>query len=79
MGDNGFKGVVGGGCGCYVVILLANLTLGAITSYYSVWELFHKQLPWWGAGLIGLVLGEVTMPLSLVLWILTSVGVNVHI
>jgi hypothetical protein len=69
--ENGFSC-----CGCLIVILV-NLTLGAWCFSYSLSTIFDKDAPWILDVLGGLVLGELTIPVALICWILTVAGVPV--
>lgn len=64
------------GCGCIptVIIFLVNVTIGA----WSVMEIlswFDKSIPTIGNVLIGLFVGEVSIPVAIVGWILRYFGV----
>ena len=64
------------GCGCMISILVANLSLGAFATDYSLWYILGKNIPWYGDMLIGLVAGEITMPLMFICFILRTCGVD---
>lgn len=61
-----------------LVVLAVNLTLGAWTFGYCVWWLFGKQAPIVASIIGGAVLGEVTVPLAVVLWVLDISGVHLR-
>ena len=66
------------GCGCTLLLLLVplNLILGTMAANYCVLSLFNKTIPTITALFIGLVAGEVTMPLAIVLYILRACGIH---
>jgi hypothetical protein len=62
------------GCLVWIIVLLVNLIVGA----WSVGEIlswFDKDIPTVFDALIGLVAGEVAIPVAIVGWILHSFGV----
>lgn len=65
-----------GGCGCFLLILFINLMFGGIASRYVVEILspaiVHKTviLPWIPAVIIGVIGGEVIIPLAVIIWII---------
>ena len=64
-------------CGCMVLFLIFNATAGFISVGYLMSTLADKTLPFWGQFLIGLIAGEITVPLALVVWILEICGVKI--
>lgn len=56
--------------GCCLGILLFNLILGAWSVNIILLEFLGKTIPWFGAMLIGLVAGEISVPVALVISIL---------
>lgn len=66
----------GAGCGCLLGILCLNVVLGGLSTAYCLFALTGRTIPWWGDALIGLVAGEVTVPLMIVLWLLSQFGVH---
>lgn len=69
------SGGCAGSCGCMLAILLFNVVLGAWTFSYDLWVLAGKTAPWWANVICGLLGGEVTVPLALILWVLSAAGV----
>ena len=63
-----------GSCGCLIIILVVNALLGA-WSVNVLLALFDKTIPLIGAILIGLVAGEITIPLAVIVAILQAFGV----
>lgn len=62
---------VGGGfCGCWTIILILNLLIGGFCTDYVLFSVLGKNIPWWADCLIGLFLGEFTIPAAIVCWIL---------
>lgn len=62
-------------CGCLIVILLLNLLIGAWSVNYLLSILLHTTIPFWGAAVIGLFGGEITIPAAIVVWVLHVCGV----
>jgi len=73
--NNGL-GILGGGCGCYLTVIVINLTFGAWCFSYSLNSFFGKDAPWYLDVVGGLFLGELTIPLAVVCFILNSIGVH---
>jgi hypothetical protein len=67
----------GGGVslGCFFSILLFNLILGGWSVSFLLTTLVAKTIPFWGACIIGLFAGEVTVPVAVIVWLLKSFGV----
>lgn len=65
--------IAGGYCGCWVIILLLNLALGG-WSVDLILSLFDKDIHWIGDVLIGLVIGQFTIPIAIVIWLLQLFG-----
>lgn len=65
-----------GGCGCLLGIIVAiiNLSIGAMSvNYILSW--FGKDIIWIGDAIIGLILGEISIPVAIVGWLLRLFGV----
>lgn len=63
-------------CGCLIILLILNLTLGAVCVQYDLYSLWGAELPWYGNVGIGLVAGEVAVPIAIVCWIVRQCGVD---
>jgi len=62
------------GCSIYLFILGLNLVLGTMSvNYILSW--FDKSIPLWGACIIGLIGGEITMPVAVIGLLLKCFGV----
>lgn len=62
------------GCLPIIIILVINITIGA----WSVGEIlswFGKDIPFIGDALIGLFVGEVSIPVAIVGWLLKLFGI----
>lgn len=62
------------GCATAIVVAIINLTCGA----WSIGEIlswFGKDIPFWGDGLIGLILGQFSVPIAVIGWVLRVCGV----
>jgi hypothetical protein len=71
-----FNGCFGlSGCGCMLLIIFINLTIGAWLFGYDVKCVFGKDVPLGLAMLGGLFLGEAAIPVSGILWIVGACGV----
>ena len=57
---------------------LVYVALGCITFSYSLWVIFGKDAPWYADLVGGILLGETTIPLGVILWILSLAGVITH-
>jgi hypothetical protein len=64
------------GCGCWIAVIILNLTLGAYCFSYSAHEIFGVEVPLILAVIGGLFLGELTIPVAVIVWILVSCGVH---
>lgn len=66
--------IVKGGCGCGIFVLLLNLIVGA-WSIIEILSWFGKSIPLLGSIVIGLFVGEVSIPIAIVGWILKACGI----
>lgn len=62
--------------GCLVAFFAFGITVGAFAFNYCVNFIFGVGLPWYGNVAGGLILGEFTVPLALLLWLLSLAGVH---
>ena len=62
-------------CGCWVAVLLINLTIGGWSVSYLLESFTGKVIPFVGAALIGLIVGEISIPVAIVVWLLRLFGV----
>jgi hypothetical protein len=69
--------IVGGGCGAIVMLLIINITVGALCFQYALWSIFAKDIPWYGDVMVGLVGGQFAVPVAFVCWIIRLCGVEV--
>jgi len=63
------------GCGCILLILAINLTLGAYCFNYCLGVIWGTQLSFGLAILGGLFLGEIAIPAAVICWLITLSGV----
>lgn len=63
------------GCGCIVLMLLINLSIGGWCTQYLLLTWFAKDIPWYADMIIGLFLGELTIPATVITFILKTFGV----
>ena len=70
--DNG-TGVVG--CGCWLIVLLINVSVGGWSVQYLIDVVFNEVIPFWGAAVIGLFVGELSIPAAIIVWLLKFFGV----
>ena len=62
------------GCGVVLFILLLNVTIGAWSVDYIL-NWFSRDIPWIGDAVIGLFVGELSIPVAIIGWILQLFGV----
>lgn len=62
--------------GCLLIVLLFNLAIGGICFDYCLYHVFGKNVHWFADVVCGLFLGEITVPLAIVLWILRAAGLE---
>jgi hypothetical protein len=62
-------GLFGGTCGCWILVLLINLTIGSFCLNYALDTIVGTTLPWLLAGVLGLFLGELTIPVAILCFI----------
>lgn len=68
---------VGGACGCWLAFLLFNLCLGGVSLQYCLECFIGKGLDqFWVAALLGLFLGEFTVPIAIICFVLKLCGVH---
>lgn len=68
-------GLLGLNCGCIILILVINLTIGSFCFNYCLGALWGTQLHWGLAALGGLILGELAIPAAVIIWLITLSGV----
>ena len=69
-------GAVGGMFGCFIVVLIINCTVGAICFDYILNFMFGKDIHWFGDMLCRLFLGEFTIPLAVICFVLNACGIE---
>jgi hypothetical protein len=70
-----FSGV-SGSCGCMLFAFIFNLALGGVSFAYCLFNIFGKTVPIFADVIAGLFLGEITVPLAIVVWIIKLCGVH---
>jgi hypothetical protein len=60
--------------GCWMIALITNAFLGGIAVNYLL-ALIDKNIPFIADMAIGLIVGEIAMPVALAVWILQVCGV----
>ena len=63
------------GCGCWIGLFIAELILGGWSVNWLLLEFFYKTIPFFWATVIGIVVGSVSIPVTIVLSILKSFGI----
>ena len=63
------------GCACSLVLLALNITLGTVSTNYLLMFFLGKTVPVLWAVVIGVIGGEVIIPVAAVVWILRFVGI----
>ncbi len=61
--------------GCCLGVLIINLTIGSWSVGYLLDFFLNKNIPWIGDALLGLVVGEITVPVAVVVWLLRAFNV----
>lgn len=65
--------------GCVVILLVINVLLGGVSTQYVVefWGGYIKQtpvdVPFWICAVSGLFLGQFTIPLAIITWLISFV------
>lgn len=62
------------GCGCHLLVVLFNLTLGGYSFQYVLKAFIGKDVAWYWDFIGGLFLGEVTVPLAVIAWVVNHIG-----
>lgn len=62
-------------CGCFLLVLVLNLLIGGWSVNYLLDFFIVKTIPTIGATLIGMIIGEITIPAAVVIAILRWFGV----
>lgn len=57
-------------CGCMIFMVIFNITVGGLSVNYLLEVFLNKTIPFWGAALLGLFVGEVSVPVAIVVWLL---------
>ena len=65
----------GVGCGCLIAAVIFNLALGGWSVDYLLQLFAGKDIPFWADAIIGLIVGEVSIPLAIVCALLHYFGV----
>lgn len=62
------------GCLLYIILVIFNLIVGGLSiDYILSW--FSKDIPFIGDAVIGLFLGEFSVPIAIVGWVLRLCGI----
>ena len=62
-------------CGCAILVAVFNFLVGAWSVNYLLQFFLSKTISFLGAGLIGLIVAEISVPVALVIWLLKAFGV----
>ena len=63
-------GLCGLNCGCLIIVMIVNLTIGGYCLNYSLDTILGTTISsWLLAGILGLFLGELTIPLAVICFI----------
>jgi hypothetical protein len=62
-------------CGCGLILFVTNVLLGAWSVNYLLGFFLERTIPFLGAALIGLVAGQFTLPVAIVVALLRWFGV----
>lgn len=60
------------GCGFWLTIFITNILLGTWSVMFLSLQFIHTQIHWIGAALIGLLMGQFTVPIAIIvkLWLM---------
>jgi hypothetical protein len=58
------------GCGCFILVMVFNLLVGGWSVNYLLAYFMSETIPFIGAALIGLIVGEISVPVAIVIAIL---------
>jgi hypothetical protein len=72
-GEGTFLGM---GCGCFLLVLLVNLSIGAFAFDYALSSILGKDIPWFGDMICGLFLGELAIPAMVICWVMRLCGIH---
>ena len=61
--------------GCMLVLLIINIVLGGVSFDYCLWYTFGKDISWYYDVLCGFFVGEFTIPLAIIFWIMNLCGI----
>jgi len=64
-------------CGCIILVIVFNLLIGGWSVNYLLDFFLAKTIPFIGAAVIGLFVGEISVPVAVVVWILAYCGVMI--
>lgn len=70
------QGKVSGVCACYTLVILFNITVGAMCSDYVIDCILGKNIHWVADIIVGLFLGEIIVPTAIGCWVMTLCGVQ---
>jgi uncharacterized membrane protein YcjF (UPF0283 family) len=62
-------------CGCGLLLVLFNLFVGGWSVNYLLQFFLAKTIPFIGAMLIGLIVGEISVPVAIVVALLKTFGI----
>lgn len=63
------------GCGCMLFAFVMNLLVGHWSVVYCLWFALEARAPEWVAYLAGFFMGQFTVPLAIIFWVLEKAGV----
>ena len=66
----------GCGIGCFFGFMLFNAILGGVSVDYCLWWIAGKNIPFFADMIIGFFVAEISIPLMVVLWLLSLFGVG---
>lgn len=70
------EGTAGAGIGGCLISTIINITIGAWCSSYCLFFIFNKIVPWYVNVVIGLIAGDITIPLAIILLVLSFFGIH---
>jgi len=55
---------------CYLVVFILTVLASGQSVEYCLYVFVGKSLPFWVACILGLIIGEITIPLAIAMWCL---------
>jgi hypothetical protein len=63
-------------CGCWLALLVFNLSLGGVCFDYALSSIVAKDVPWYVDAIAGFLTAQITVPVAVICWVLRLAGVD---